>query len=91
MNFVVGTDLAHIMGKSVVAAKKHFTLGNVDLRLGLVMVGGTVTGVELGAQMVQALKRNNRADVVLGVVFSALLITSWAFRLMSRSGRIFSR
>jgi uncharacterized membrane protein YfcA len=29
MNFVVGTDLAHIMGKSVVAAKKHRALGNV--------------------------------------------------------------
>ena len=34
-NFAVGTDLAHIVGKSVVAAKRHRALGNVDLRLGL--------------------------------------------------------
>ncbi len=30
MNFVVGTDLAHIVGKSIVAAKKHRALGNVE-------------------------------------------------------------
>ncbi len=74
MNFVVGTDLAHIMGKSVVAAKKHRALGNVDLKLGLIMVGGTLVGVELGAQLVQVLKRLNLTDLVLGGVFSTILI-----------------
>ncbi|MEP6769178.1 MAG: sulfite exporter TauE/SafE family protein, partial [Acidobacteriota bacterium] len=74
MNFVVGTDLAHIMGKSVVAAKKHRALGNVDLKLGLIMVGGTIVGVELGAQLVQVLKRLNLTDIVLGGVFSTILI-----------------
>src|SRR5207249_6603102 len=33
-NYAVGTDLAHIVGKSIVAARKHRTLGNVDLKLG---------------------------------------------------------
>src|SRR5881397_3961111 len=37
MNFVVGTDLAHIVGKSIVAAKKHRALGNVDIKLGTLM------------------------------------------------------
>ncbi len=74
MNFVVGTDLAHIMGKSVVAAKKHRALGNVDLKLGLIMVGGTLVGVELGAQLVQVLKRLNLTDLVLGGLFSTILI-----------------
>src|SRR5438477_50136 len=36
-NFAVGTDLAHIVGKSVVAAKRHRALGNVDLRLGFMI------------------------------------------------------
>ena len=35
MNFVVGTDLAHIVGKSIVAARKHRTLGNIDIKLAL--------------------------------------------------------
>src|SRR5207249_10051286 len=50
-NFAVGTDLAHIVGKSVVAAKRHRALGNVDLRLGLTMATGTIAGAECGAQL----------------------------------------
>src|SRR5580698_113553 len=57
MNMVVGTDLAHIVGKSIVAAKKHRTLGNVDMKLAWLMVVGTVCGSELGAQGIQMLKR----------------------------------
>src|SRR5437764_6983068 len=53
MNFVVGTDLAHIVGKSIVAAKKHRTLGNVDFKFALLMVPGTIAGVETGAQLIQ--------------------------------------
>src|ERR1051325_6639212 len=43
-NFAVGTDLAHIVGKSVVAARRHRALGNVDLKLGLLMAVGTIGG-----------------------------------------------
>src|SRR2546427_8315099 len=57
MNFVVGTDLAHIVGKSIVAAKKHRALGNVDLKLALIMVLPTIAGAETGAQLIQFLKR----------------------------------
>jgi len=52
------TDLAHIVGKSIVAAKKHRVLGNVDIKLGLIMVIGTIFGVETGAQIIQQLKRH---------------------------------
>src|SRR5213594_852869 len=67
MNFVVGTDLAHIVGKSIVAAKKHRALGNVDIKLGALMVVGTIAGVETGAQAVQYLKRHANVDVVLAL------------------------
>src|SRR5499425_2801092 len=56
-NFAVGTDLAHIVGKSVVAAKRHRALGNVDLRLGMIMAIGTIAGAEIGAQLIQLLKK----------------------------------
>src|SRR5712672_4305476 len=55
-NFAVGTDLAHIVGKSVVAAKRHRALGNIDFRLGFIMAGGTIAGAEVGAQIIQLLK-----------------------------------
>ena len=45
MNFVVGTDLAHMTGKSIVAAKRHRALGHVDVKLGILMIIGTVIGV----------------------------------------------
>ncbi len=88
MNFVVGTDLAHIMGKSVVAAKKHRALGNVDLKLGFIMVGGTLVGVELGAQLVQVLKRLNLTDLVLGGVFSTILIILSVFMAWESVGAL---
>src|SRR5476649_1185741 len=57
MNFVVGTDLAHIVGKSIVAARKHGILGNIDMRLAAVMVLATIGGSEVGVQGIEWLKR----------------------------------
>jgi uncharacterized protein len=74
MNFVVGTDLAHIVGKSIVAARKHRTLGNIDMKLGLIMVIGTIAGVETGAQVIQMLKRAAHIDSVVGVTFIFILM-----------------
>jgi uncharacterized protein len=67
-NFAVGTDLAHIVGKSVVAAKRHRALGNVDLRLGLIMAVGTIGGAEVGAQLIEAFKRAGNVNLVVSVV-----------------------
>jgi uncharacterized membrane protein YfcA len=67
-NFAVGTDLAHIVGKSVVAAKTHRALGNVDFRLGFVMAGGTIAGAEVGAQIIQLLKRAGNVNMVVSIV-----------------------
>src|SRR5207302_10108142 len=66
-NFAVGTDLAHIDGKSVVAAKRHRALGNVDLKLGLLMAIGTIGGAECGAQIIQALKRAGNVNLVVSI------------------------
>ncbi len=80
-NFVVGTDIAHIVGKSVVAAKAHRALGNVDLKLGMVMTVGTIIGVEIGAQLIQLLKRYGRAqvDFAVTVAFLAVLLSISSF------------
>lgn len=67
-NYAVGTDLAHIVGKSVVAAKRHRALGNVDLRLGFIMALGTIAGAECGAQLIQLLKREGNVDFVVSVI-----------------------
>ncbi len=67
-NFAIGTDLAHIVGKSVVAAKQHRALGNIDFKLGLIMAIGTIIGAEMGAQLIQMLKRAGNINFVVSVV-----------------------
>jgi uncharacterized protein len=79
MNFVVGTDLAHIVGKSIVASMKHRTLGNIDIKLGILMAIGTIVGVETGAQGIQYLKRQHNIDMVVGVAFILVLVSIAAF------------
>ena len=77
-NYAVGTDLAHIVGKSIVAARKHRTLGNVDLKLGMIMALGTIGGAEGGAQLIQALKRAGNVNTVVSwvaiVVYASISI-----------------
>jgi len=80
-NFAVGTDLAHIVGKSVVAAKRHRALGNVDLRLGLIMVVGTIGGAELGAQLIEAFKRAGNVNLVVSVVSIVIYVSISGFMI----------
>src|ERR1700737_4478886 len=68
MNFVVGTDLAHIVGKSIVAARTHRVLGNIDLKLAVIMVIGTITGSETGVQAIELLKKTAEVDFGVGGV-----------------------
>ncbi len=79
MNFVIGTDLAHITGKSIVAARRHRALGHVDLRLALFMVIGTTIGVEGGADVVVALEKNNLLDNVVGSIYIVILLLIGGF------------
>jgi hypothetical protein len=73
MNFVVGTDLAHMTGKSIVAFRRHRAMGNVDIKLGFLMVFGTVVGVEVGALIVEFLERNALVDQVIGWTYVIIL------------------
>lgn len=82
MNFVIGTDLAHMTGKSIVAAKRHRTLGHVDVKLGAVMVVGTVIGVEIGARIIEFLERAGNVEEVIGIAYVVILLvigffTAW--------------
>src|SRR5713226_4349339 len=94
-NFAVGTDLAHIVGKSVVAVRQHRAFGNVDLKLGLIMAFGTIGGAEVGAQLIQMLKRAGNVNLVVSVVSIAVYLSistfmMWESRktLIAQKGRL---
>jgi uncharacterized protein len=78
MNYVVGTDLAHIVGKSIVAARTHRVLGNIDMKLAGIMVIGTITGSETGVQAIEILKKGGHVEIVVGTV-SIVVFTGIAF------------
>jgi uncharacterized protein len=80
-NFAIGTDIAHIVGKSVVAAKRHRALGNVDLRLGLIMAIGTMGGTEVGAQLIQMLKRAGNVNTVVSIISIAIYVSISTFMI----------
>ncbi|HET7623847.1 MAG TPA: sulfite exporter TauE/SafE family protein [Verrucomicrobiae bacterium] len=93
MNFVVGTDLAHIVGKSIVAARKHRTLGNVDMKLAAIMVVGTIAGVEIGADVIQMLKHGKYINWVVGITFIVILSAISVFMTWEtvRTFKVFGR
>src|SRR5467141_1817502 len=80
-SFAVGTDLAHIVGKSVVAVRQHRAFGNVDLKLGLIMAFGTIGGAEVGAQLIQMLKRAGNVNLVVSVVSIAVYLSISTFMI----------
>jgi uncharacterized membrane protein YfcA len=84
-SFAVGTDLAHIVGKSVVAAKRHRALGNVDLKLGFIMAFGTIGGAEVGAQLIQMLKRAGNVNLVVSIVSICVYVSISAFMIWESS------
>lgn len=79
MAYAIGTDMAHIMGKSLMSSALHRRLGNVDVRAALLMVLGTVPGIELGAQAVMALERRG---LVTGAVRWAYVTVLLAIALL---------
>ncbi|HZR06826.1 MAG TPA: sulfite exporter TauE/SafE family protein [Candidatus Udaeobacter sp.] len=90
-NFAVGTDLAQIGGTSLVAARRHRALGNIDFRLGFIMALGTIGGAEVGAQAIQILKRAGNVNFVVSIVSIVVYLCVSAFMLWESRKTLLSR
>ena len=78
MAFAIGTDMAHIAGKSMISTVRHSKFGNVDYKLGIVMLAGTMVGIEIGAQIVMWLERIGLVgSVVRWVYVGFLALIAW--------------
>lgn len=78
MAFAIGTDIAHMAGKSLVSTMRHGKFGNVDYRLGVIMIFGTVLGFEVGAQMIMWLERIGKVDLYVRWMYVVLLfLIAW--------------
>jgi uncharacterized membrane protein YfcA len=66
-------------GKSIVASKRHRTLGHVDIKLGAFMIISTIIGVEVGAQIIEHLEESGSVDLVIGVIYIFILLMISSF------------
>ncbi len=74
MSYAIGTDLAHIFGKSIVATKKHSKMGNVDWKLGLTSIVASILGVEGGSQIVMMLEKVGNVGSIVRWSYIVLLL-----------------
>lgn len=78
MAFAIGTDIAHMAGKSLIATMRHGKFGNVDYKLGCVMIVGTVVGFEVGAQMIMWFERLGKVELYVRYMYLVLLaLIAW--------------
>jgi hypothetical protein len=78
MAFAIGTDIAHMAGKSLISTMRHGKFGNVDYKLGFIMLVGTVVGFEVGAQMIMWLERLGNVEFVVRMLYLVLLgLIAW--------------
>lgn len=81
MAYAIGTDLAHILGKSIMSTALHRKLGNVDFRAGLTLVVGTLPGVELGSRLVMWLERIGHLEPAVRWTYVAVLTATALYML----------
>jgi uncharacterized membrane protein YfcA len=72
-NVAVGSGLAFVFGTSVIATLKHRDLGQVDYKLGALMIAGTTAGIEVGKLGLETLQHMGLADTIVSVAYVFLL------------------
>ena len=78
-NVAVASGLAFVFGTSVIATLKHRDLGQVDYKLGVLMIAGTTGGIEVGKIGLEYLQHLGLAGTVVSVAYIGLLGAIGAF------------
>ncbi|RLM67400.1 sulfite exporter TauE/SafE family protein [Halorubrum sp. Atlit-8R] len=69
----VGSGMAFVFGTAVIATLKHHDLGQVDYKLGVIMITGTTIGIEAGRASVYYLESLGLAGGVISIAYVVLL------------------
>jgi uncharacterized membrane protein YfcA len=78
MAFAIGTGVTQMAGPSLVSTVRHSRFGNVDYKLGLIMVAGTISGFEPGARLVMWLEKRGQAEMYVQYGYLVLLtLIAW--------------
>src|SRR3974390_2136075 len=78
MAFAIGTDIAHMAGKSLISTMRHGKFGNVDYRLGFIMLFGSILGFEGGGPRVTWVGRGGAVEKIVRYLYLVLLaLIAW--------------
>ena len=79
--YAVGTGLTLVMGTAIINTLKHRNLGNVDFKLGLLMVTGTIPAIFLAEWVNSVLEAAGVAGPVIRYVYVGFLSALGTFLL----------
>ena len=77
--YAVGTGLTLVMGTSLINTLKHRRFGNVDFKLGLLLVAGSVPALYGAQRLNQGLESAGLAGPVVRLVYVAVLLSLGSF------------
>jgi uncharacterized membrane protein YfcA len=83
------SDANQIVGASTSGTLAHWRLGNVDFKMGIMLVIGGVVGGTVGVQLIRVLRAAGNADFVIKITYVVMLgiIGSYMFQESLRSMR----
>ena len=81
-NFAVGTSLTWVVGNSIIGVFRHRSLGNVDIKLGLILLVAAMSGVEMGVRIVNWVRDIGLADEVVLLISICLLLIVGIYTLL---------
>ncbi len=67
------SDSNQIVGASTSGTLAHYKMGNVDFKMGLLLLIGGVLGSALGVQLIKVLRRMGNADFLITVTYVLML------------------
>jgi uncharacterized protein len=67
------SDSNQIVGASTSGTLAHFRLGNVDIKMGLLLLVGGIAGGSIGVQIIKILRQLGNADFLISITYVLML------------------
>jgi len=80
-NFAAGTSLMWVVGSSIIGSLRHRELGNIDLKLGVIIIVSAMGGIELGVRLLNMVRDMGVAEEVVLTVSIVILLSVGTYML----------